>query len=209
MLAAAAYGRLSPTAAAAAHPLRCRLPAACRLVPVSLVCKRFAAAARSPDLLRDLDVAVTSLAALRSFTGFLEKHGQLLERLTLICLFGEGEEQDEVSAGAAVAACLAVAGAGGQLTELSARGSIHTTEWLPAMPSLRRLVLDQLHRSPLRICPAISTLTALRSLELQGPMSFQASTRLPASIESLYLRLDNADDLPEQASAMHALNIRW
>lgn len=148
-----------------------------------------------------------NLTAVRSFTYFLKKHGQLLERLTVNCAIGEDEEEeDDVSAAAAVTACLSVAGAGGQLTELSARGTIHTTEWLPAMPSLRRLELDQLHRSPLRICPAISALTALSSLELHGPMGFRASTRLPASIESLYLRLDSADDLPEQASAMHALN---
>lgn len=207
----------SPLTPCAASPLPCRLG------PVSLVCRRLAAAARNPELLRELDVGeLLNLAAVRSFTAFLAApnkfleeadpkpaYGQQLQRLKLSC--ADGTAEGKARAAAAVTACLMQAGASGQLTELSAGGCIRGTEWLPAMRSLRRLELTAksvgttpLRITPLRILPAISGLTALGSLELSWyHISFEGGARLPPSITFLVIEDDyprNAHDLPEQAS---------
>lgn len=95
------------------------------------------------------------------------------------------------------------AGAGGQLTELSASGCIPSTDWLLTMPALRRLWLySQPYGTQLHVSPAISALTALVELELCGTLCFPARTRLPASLERLTLHSDSSDALQHQASAM-------
>ena len=173
----------------------------CRLGPVSLACKAFAAAARSPELLREVDVVLANLPALRSFAAFLARHGQQLQRLAINC--EDGTAEGEVAAAAAVTACLMAVGAGGQLAELSARGCIRSTDWLAAMPSLRQLQLEAQPHSPhLLVSPAVSALTSLSVLRLSGDLRLQAITHLPPSLEWLAVELDGSAGLPDQASGM-------
>ncbi len=140
-----------------------------------------------------------SLPALRSFTGFLARHGQQLQRLAIKC--NDGTAEGEFAAAADAAICLSMAGAGGQLMELSASGHICSTEWLLTMPALRRLQLQSgLNNSPLHISPAISALKALSVLELSGKLSFPAATRLPPSLERVTLHDDPSESFPHQAS---------
>ncbi len=193
--AAAATDLVTPPSRQPPHQLSC----CCRLGPVSLACKRFAAAARSPELLREADVVLPTLLAVRSFAVFLARHSQHLRQLMLYCQ--DGTEEGEVAAAAAVAACLAIAGAGAQLMELNVIGCIRSSDWLAAMPALRRLQLEaHPHDSRLHMSPAIGALAALIELELEGRLMIPAGTRLPASLERLTLRWDYSDALPEQAS---------
>lgn len=161
-----------------------------RLGPAALVCTRFAAAACSPELLRDLDLGtVNGLPAVRSLTAWLGRHSQQLRRLKLSCW----SEAD------AVASCLAAAGAAGQLVELDDGSHIASTEWLGAMSSLRRLTLNAIRGvgEELPISPAISALTALESLHLVGcGVSFQPGARLPACITRI--KLENLGALFEE-----------
>ncbi len=174
---------------------------------MSLACKRLAAAACSPELLREMHVVdLQNVPAVRSFTGFLAQHGRHLQRLTVRCADSTGE--GELAAVAAAAACLTIAGVGGQLMELSASGCIRSSDWLAAMRSLRRLCLDsQPYGEPLHISPVISALTALSALTLEGDIIMPAGTRLPAGIESVTLQFDSLDAFPHQASGLKPLSI--
>lgn len=174
----------------------------CRLGPASLACKRFAAAACSPELLRQMDVGeLPHLPAVRSLTAFLARHGQHLQRLTLSCQDDTGE--GTAAAAAAAATCLSIAGAGGQLTDLDASGCICSSDWLAVMPLLRRLALQTwLAGSDLHVSQAIGALTALSVLELGGDLNIPASTCLPRSLERLTLQSDSSDAFPHQASGM-------
>ncbi len=171
----------------------------CRLGPVSLACKRFAAAALSPELLREMDVELMSLPAVRSFAAFLARHGQQLQRLKLHC--DDETEEGGAAAAAAVTACLSFAGAGRQLVELRVSGRICSTEWLVAMPLLRRLELQSWDEgSRLHVSSAIRSLSALSVLQLSGNLSFPAGKRLPPSLKWLSLESDGSAALPKQAS---------
>ncbi len=193
---AAAACRLGPAS------LACKrfAAAACRLGPASLACKRFAAAACSPELLRQMDVGeLPNLPAVRSLAAFLARHGRHLQRLIVCCEDGTGE--GEAIAAGAVTACLMTAGAGGQMAELTAIGCIRSSDWLAAMPSLRRLHLEARPlETDLHVSPEISSLTALSSLALEGDSIIPAGTRLPASLECVTLQWDCSDSFPEQAS---------
>lgn len=175
-------------------------PNCCRFGPLSLVCKQFKAAALL-SIVREANVVLRTLPAMRSFTSFLAEHGQNLQRLTISS--HDGTAEGEAAAAAATADCLSAAGARGQLSKLRASGSIRSTEWLVAMPSLRRLQLySQPHSSPLHVSSAISSLTALSELELEGAITFSAGTHLPASIECLALSRDPSAAIPGQASVL-------
>lgn len=76
------------------------------------------------------------------------------------------------------------------MVRLSAGSCVTGTAWLGGMPSLQHLELFSEGRewvSPLRLSPAISSLTALGSLRLKGPIVAERSLRLPASITRLSL----------------------
>lgn len=132
------------------------------------------------------------MPGLRSLTAWLAQHARHVRSLS--CLFGASP--DIV---AAVTSCLAVAGAAGQVEELTVEGSIGSTEWLAALRSLRHLALDDTQGGELCLSPAIGMLTALCSLKLSGDSaSVAADARLPASITRLELVVGEGD-MPAQA----------
>ncbi len=163
-----------------------------------LVSKRFAAAACSPELLRDVFVEeITSLPALRSLTAWLARHGQHARQLTC-----QDFECDHPAWPAAVAACLTAASAAGQLEELAFEADIRSTEWLAALPLLQYCSVRSNAGAELLVSPAISGLTALRSLELFGcPIVLDPDTRLPTTITKLDL-IDSNESMPPQASVV-------
>lgn len=187
-------------AAAAAHRLPPPLTAACRQ-RAALVCKRFAAAACTPELLRDVDASkIESLTALRSLAAWLLRHGPHVRHFS--CRFPGEDEGIELAT--AVTSCLVAAGAPRQLHELAVVGNIRSTEWLPAMQSLERLRLLDTEAEPLQVSPTVSMLTALCSLELEGrPILLDAAARLPPSITRLRL-CDSGGSMPLQASRVAA-----
>lgn len=173
---------------------------------VALVSRRFAAAACSPELLREVEVwSLDTLPLLRSFLAWLLRHGHHVRRLSMDCdPEEEGEEEDEEEiAAAAIAACMPAVGAAGQLQqlELHAPGG---TAWLAAMPSLRRLQLYSWQwDAPLTISPSISALTNLESLTAEGSNTeFADSVQLPPSITHLHLSISKTADLAQQASRL-------
>lgn len=179
----------------------------CRLRSAGLVSKRFAALSCSPELLRSVDVGrLIGVSAVQSLTAWLARHGKHVRELSFDCYdpyFGHrlwDVHEEEAVTEAAVAACMTAAGTAGQLADLAASG-IRSTDWLSALRSLRQLCLSSDSISvPLRISPAISSLTALTSLSLYGdPIAFEAGAQLPASIEELCLS-DSKEGIDEQAS---------
>ena len=168
----------------------------------ALVSRRFAALCCSPELLREVEASARhsqhSLPALHSVTAWLERHGPHVRRFHLSALPARGDDAGGFAA--ALTACLEAAGAAGQLTELELFSEEVRTEWLAAMPSLRRLYLvgDALH-----ISSAIGGLTALQSLDLAGDdneMTWAAAGRLPTTITRLFVQADGAEQMPYQAS---------
>ena len=173
----------------AAAPALCRQRAA-------LACRRFAAVCCSPQLLREVRVEYPFPFELHSLLAWLVRHGRHVRKLAL--KDGSGGEP-ESTIDVAVASCLAVAGAAGQLEELSLVyfSELHT-EWLPALWSLRRLSLSG---SRLRISAAIGGLSALGSLELcSDNIMFTAGARLPPTITRLHVEAGNDEEMPEQVS---------
>ena len=193
-----------PPRAAACTPAH--LPPLRRLGPAALVCKRFAAAACSPELLRDLDLGqVKGPAAVHSLAAWLERHSAHLRRLKLNCCSRNADEEEP--AAAAIPARLAAAV---QLVELTYRGSLpDSTEWLAALCSLRRLELnrgwsDELSQS-LQIAPAINGLTALETLRLWGNFSLASGARLPTGLTRLMLSSLNPADEEEVGAGVHLM----
>ncbi len=172
-------------------PLRRSLPSGrvhCRQ-RAALVCKRFAAAACSPELLREVEPQLhllNDVAVLRSLAAWLARHGRHVRKLSI--LFDADFREVRESKASAFATCLATAVATGQLVELKAGmyTTVHT-EWLAAARSVQRLTLQGF---PLHIAPAISRLLALQSLQLKGEPQFAAGAQLPASISRLVLTND-------------------
>lgn len=169
--------------------------------------KPFAVLCHSPELLRDVDTGpLESLEALQSFEAWVRKHGQHMRRLSFDC---SAARRDALSGqvDSAFSACLEAAGAAAgpslvQLTAVRSGIGTHSTEWLPAFPSLRRLEL----RGLLRISPAICSLTALESLHLQGfSVVFEEEVSLPPSLTQLHLRTPFAYELPDQVSGLELI----
>ena len=162
--------------------------------------KRFAALCCSPELLREVHAGADSLSALRLLTAWLAQHRLHVQRLYLTCPSGRARLRlppaEASTFEAALTACLMTVGTTGQLLELSVRG-MGSAEWLAAMPSLRHLELCP-YGTALHIPPAISTLTALNSLQLGADTSFEPGVRLPLSITFLQLQHYGCDLLPEQ-----------
>lgn len=169
-----------------------------------LVSKRFAALCRSPELLRDIDAGwVSSLVVVRSLTAWLVRLGRHVRKLKIsFPAFEDWDWHESEDAPPAVAACLGAAGAVGVLEELSV-WSVPGSEWLAAMPSLRRLVLMARGLGQeLVVSPAIGMLTNLESLELGGrPIFWVEGCTLPASITRLHLQDSEAYDFPDQVGA--------
>ena len=147
------------------------------------MCKRFAAAACNPELLRDVKPHVDDddVPVLLSLAAWLARHGRHVRKLSLVDCAAFGAVGSSMAT--ALATCLAAVCSAGQLVELEA-GMCRTfhTEWLAVARSLQRLSLDG---CPLHISPAIAGLTALQSLQLNGELQFAAGARLPASISRL------------------------
>ena len=120
-----------PTALPAArrHRLHCRLEAA-------LACRRFAAAACDPELLREVDAGqLEGLWALRSLAAWLVRHGRHVRRLSLACY----AEHLLADCAAALASCLVAADAAGKLEQVKVSGRVGSTEWVAALRSLQHL----------------------------------------------------------------------
>ena len=141
----------------------------------------------------------------QSLTAWLARHGQHLQRLQIACSSYNPANM------AAVAACLETAGTAGQLVELSTGIGICSTEWLAAMPSLRRLKLSAPVWSYdwgfLQISPAINGLTALEHLDLEhSAFELEAGVRLPASITrvklSWFLRSGDEEEVGNACSQL-------
>lgn len=179
---------------------------------MALVSRRFAAAACSPGLLLEVDVGqLGSLRALYALMAWLRRHVRHIRQLVCTCLDSEDEDL-----GTALASCLAVAGGRGRLETLAVYGSIGSTDWLPAMRSLRHLKLrsprmleeeesddeGELDEYPLFVSAGITMLTELASLDLEGqPVSFGGDSPLPPSITRLHLN-DSCGSMPQQASQL-------
>lgn len=137
---------------------------------------------------------IASLPALHSLTAWLGRHGRHVRRLA----YSDGGDDDHPWL-AAVARCITTAGTVGQLEQLTVDAGIRSTEWLAVMPSLRRCRIHNFALTELRIPPAISALTALRSLALAGePIELDPETRLPTSITELELFQCSGEDMPQQ-----------
>lgn len=142
---------------------------------------------------------------MKSLVAWLLRHGQHTRSLRLETDVAHDVFDDGM--GVAVVACLSVAGARGQLEELSLRitPDLHT-DWLLAVRSITRLCLSgyvlQLSAEPL------AGLTALQSLELCGECVFDEDARLPTSITRLAVERDATDDMPPQAS-MACMGFLW
>ncbi|PRW21009.1 small GTP-binding [Chlorella sorokiniana] len=166
----------------------------------ALACRRFAAAARAPQLLREVNVHIGSdLPKLHSLTAWLTRHGSHVRRLT-----GYVASDDDPDWNAAAASCLAAVGTAGQLDELNLEGILDSTEWLAAMRSLQRCRLVNDENGELRVSAALGGLTALESLDLQGEPIKLLPARLPASITYLHL-CDSSDNMPQQVAKLPRL----
>lgn len=169
---------------------------------MALVSKRFAAAARSPELLQRADAGhVQGAVAVRSLEAWLARHGGHVRRLQLTASPLSRQDAAEVIATqTALAKCLEAAAAAGQLVRLSAGSCVTSTAWLGGMPSLQQLELfGETWVSPLHLSPAISGLTALRSLSLDGHIVTKDGLQLPASITWLRLSDYRSQHMPGQA----------
>ncbi len=165
------------------------------------------AAACDPELLREVDAGqLDGLWALRSLAAWLVRHGRHVRRLSLACY---AEEHLPADCAAALASCLVAAGAAGKLEQMKVSGRVGSTEWVAALPSLQHLSVRDTAGEQLRVSPALSGLTALRSLALGGyPVSLAARARLPAGITWLDLLGDGSTEMPPQASGAAALLTR-
>jgi hypothetical protein len=168
---------------------------------VALVCRRFAAAASSPELVRHVQVENEhSIPALNSLAAWLAWHGPHVRSLQLTfssATFYRAGGGNADGLAWATATCLALAGASGQLQQLTfeALRSVHTG-WLCTMRSLRRL---RLQGNTVHLSPAVAGLTALQSLELAGSVRLAVGARLPGSITRLLLeRCYGSDDESSQ-----------
>lgn len=191
------------TAAAPPPPLS-RLP---RRQRAALVCKHFAAASCSPELLRDVDAGeVKGVAAVQSLAAWLLRHGGHVRQVQLSATPRDRGNSAELSAvEAALDSCLEAAAAAGQLVRLAAGSMVTSTGWLGGLPSLRELdLVSYAWSSPLCLTAAISVLTALGSLRLDGHVMVEGGLRLPPSITQLSLSDRRSPRMPEQASRVPA-----
>lgn len=132
---------------------------------------------------------------MHSLTAWLARHGRHVRQLECSFPKGDGPEYP-----AAIEACLVAAGLAGGLQTLSISGFLPSTEWLAAMRSLRELHTTRL-AGPLRLCPAINTLTTLCRLRLDTPsLELTAGARLPPSVTSLHLDEYHSEAMPELVS---------
>ena len=177
-----------------------------RLRSARLVSKRFHRLCAGPQLLRELCVRCTGLAAAESLALFMCKHGRHVR--TLHATFTRGDDHPSDLA-AAISVAITAAGAGGQLQELELEagyspqppGSDCTTvlpaAWLPAVPSLRRLAIRSHSASSATRLPA-HLLAALEWLHLDGRLAFAPGAALPTSVTNLRLGSAGDGDMPPQ-----------
>lgn len=169
----------------------------------ALVCKRFAAAACSPELLQEVDVGeVKEVAALHSLSAWLARRGRHMQRLLL------SAQPHSLPAGpdsfeAALTGCLhAAASSAARLVRLTAGRMVTSTGWLAGLPSLQQLELQgSVWSTPLHLSPAISGLAALGSLHLDGMIIIDHGLRLPTTITQLHLASHHSLDMPAQVRA--------
>ena len=158
--------------------------------------KRFAAAACSPHLLRQVEVEV-SLAGMASFVPWLARHGQHVWCLEFTP-DRSAPDSERAATVKALAKHLPALGAAGQLQELQLWDWSASTGWLAAMQSLRRLTFSTWRAlQPLHILAAVGQLTRLEHLHLERAVAFDASVRLPPSITRLAIG-DQSATMPAQ-----------
>ncbi len=150
---------------------------------MALVSKRFAAAARSPELLRVVEVQ-SSLADMASFVPWLTRHGQHVRQLKFVPNPRPWPLADDEQICAALHSCLLALGAAGQLQELVLWCWFGDTDWLESILSLRRLQLYTRGLGP-PLSPALGGLTHLEELTLSVEDQFEPDMRLPPSITCL------------------------
>ena len=165
------------------------------------VCRRFRQLCCSPELLRDVTVVASSTRALPTAHALLPwlvrhaAHVQLLD-LTLAPLGGATEAKRSELAGLITGCAVAVAGRL-QMFVLH-QGTPADLAWLPAMRSLRRLIVGS--DCELRVVADVSGLPALENLSLRGrPLRFEAPARLPTSLTRLEVADRRQDtEMPQQ-----------
>ena len=203
---------VSPVAAATRRAAHGGTPPCpdCRLRWVCAVSRRFRDLCCDPELLRDLQVHISServVERARSLLQFLLSHARHLWRLVLTIkedsaqLDGAGVADMQLS----VVMCLAVCGATGTLEELliSEDTPLRSLAWLPGLRRLRKLQLgSEVHA--LRLPDGLSRLTSLKEASVAGSCLLglvggdPPTLQLPSSLTKLSLTHAYIDGLPEQ-----------
>ncbi len=161
---------------------------------------RFAAAACSPELVREVTISRIDVPILRFLAAWLVRHGRHVRTLRLWDDHSFPEDEASAITASAMATCLMAACGTGQLVELEVGMNLAAhTEWLAAARWLRHL---RLFAVPLHVSPAIAGLTALQSLELWGELEVEAGVQLPPSVTRLAVEGDDGDEMPPQVSVV-------
>lgn len=203
--AAAACRRLPPLTAAPAR-LPCRRSAA-------IVSRRWHSCAHAPALCHDVGIEAAQQSKqaqeLASFAGWLQRHGQHVQRLTIrVFTFEEPQEQTAACREQLLQClntCRCVTQQLGQLYVASSlAAALAAAAWPPPLPgTLQDLGLYTNGSEPLHINCSLHGLTRLTTLILfsrSGGVLLGQHVALPPSILALALQDRGSDALPEQAS---------
>lgn len=173
----------------------------------ALVSRRWHAAVHSPQVLATVACQFAAVDQLESLTAWLQRHGQHVQTLALMCT---PSADNVVPCMWQLAECMAALAAAGQPQILGVGGGGGTdlcvTSWGTALRQLHSLDLE-CSGATLRICSSLSGLTALSSMSLWGQkVVVDAAAQLPPNVERMCFEDRQSDALPHQVSQCSSIH---